>query len=307
VRVAEGLARTVRYRIAFRGTDLRRDRTVERADDVSGADLIGRTREDVSAAGAALALHETRGAQARGELLEVRLGEVLALGDAVERERPGAEVLRELDHETHAVLAPARDVEGADGRRLRISYCHSRNSTVPLTVKKVAVGSTNPAKVAAVRTAMSRLAPEAAVVALDVASGVRAQPWGEAETKSGAAERARASLARADADLGIGLEGGVIEDGAGFELVSWVAVVDAAGRVGFASGLRFTLPAHVGDRLRSGAELGDVMDELFRTSESKKTTGAVGLLTEGFVSRSDAFADLVAMACAPFLFAELYR
>ena len=48
------------------------------------------------------------------------------------------------------------------------------------------------------------------------------------------------------------------------------------------------------------------MDELFNTTQSKKATGAVGLLTDGFVTRSDAFADLVAMACARFLFRELY-
>lgn len=154
---------------------------------------------------------------------------------------------------------------------------------------------------------MRRLAPGATVAAHDVASGVRAQPWGERETRQGAIARAREAIAQADADLGVGLEGGVIDQGSGLELVSWVAVVDRDGRVGLASGLRFMLPSAAAERLRAGEELGMVMDDLFGTTESKKASGAVGLLTDGFVSRGEAFADLVAMACAPFLFPHLYR
>lgn len=177
---------------------------------------------------------------------------------------------------------------------------------MPLAAKKVAVGSTNPAKIAAVRAAMAKLAPEATIVSIDAPSGVRAQPWGERETRLGAVERARAAISAVTADLGVGLEGGVIDDGADLELVSWVAVVDRHGRVGLASGLRFRLPSRARDTLRAGGELGDVIDALFATRESKKALGAVGMLTEGFVSRSEAFADLVAMACAPFLFPRLY-
>lgn len=178
---------------------------------------------------------------------------------------------------------------------------------MPLSVTKVAVGSTNPAKIEAVRAAMHRLAPAASVTGVDVSSGVPRQPWGDRETRDGAVLRARRALEATRAELGLGLEGGVLDDGAGLELVSWVAAVDRDGRVGLASGLRFTLPPLAARRLRDGAELGDVIDELFGTTESKRGLGAVGLLTEGFVSRAEAFADLVAMACAPLLFPDLYR
>ena len=53
-------------------------------------------------------------------------------------------------------------------------------------------------------------------------------------------------------------------------------------------------------------ELGDIIDDLFARKESKRQTGAIGLLTDNVVTRTDAFADLVAMACAPFLHPELY-
>jgi non-canonical (house-cleaning) NTP pyrophosphatase len=102
------------------------------------------------------------------------------------------------------------------------------------------------------------------------------------------------------------LEGGVIFEGDVPWLVSWVAVVDRDGRSGEASGLRMPLPHVAAERLRAGDELGDVIDALFDVHLSKQQTGAIGLLTDGFVSRTDAFADLVAMACAPLLRADLY-
>jgi non-canonical (house-cleaning) NTP pyrophosphatase len=66
------------------------------------------------------------------------------------------------------------------------------------------------------------------------------------------------------------------------------------------------LPSVVADRLAAGDELGTIIDDLFGVTASKQHAGAVGLLTEGFVSRTDAFADLVAMACAPLLRPDLY-
>jgi inosine/xanthosine triphosphatase len=66
------------------------------------------------------------------------------------------------------------------------------------------------------------------------------------------------------------------------------------------------LPKTVAGRLAAGDELGTVIDDLFAVRASKQDAGAVGLLTEGFVSRSEAFAQLVAMACAPLLRPDLY-
>jgi inosine/xanthosine triphosphatase len=178
---------------------------------------------------------------------------------------------------------------------------------MPLSFSRAAVGSTNPAKLEAVQRALSRLAPGCSVAGVEVPSGVRAQPFGDAETRAGARARAATALAASGADVAFGLEGGVIFEGDAPWLVSWVAAVDRDGRVGEASGLRMPLPVSATARLRAGDELGDVIDALFDTKLSKQHAGAIGLLTEGFVSRTDAFADLVAMACAPFLRPDLYR
>ena len=176
-----------------------------------------------------------------------------------------------------------------------------------LSFTRVALGSTNPAKVAAVRAALAQLAPGCAVVALAVPSGVGSQPFGDAATRAGALERARAALAQSGADVGFGLEGGVELDGDRVWLLSWVAAVDPAGQEGFASGLRMLLPPSLGKGLRDGVELGTLVDELFDVKDSKSASGAIGLLTAGAVSRTDAFADLVAMSLAPWIHPDHYR
>jgi len=177
---------------------------------------------------------------------------------------------------------------------------------MPLSYTRAAVGSRNPAKIEAVRRALARLAPGCALEALDVPSGIPDQPVGDHATRQGARNRARAALAATGADLAFGLEGGVEPEPPVVWLVSWVAVVTRDGRSGDASGLRMPLPSAVAGRLAAGDELGTIIDGLFAVTASKQQSGAVGLLTEGFVSRTDAFADLVAMACAPLLRPDLY-
>ena len=177
---------------------------------------------------------------------------------------------------------------------------------MPLPYTRAAVGSRNPAKIEAVRRALASLAPACALQAVDVASGVADQPVGDHATRQGAHNRASAALALSGADVAFGLEGGVTHEPPVVWLVSWVAAVTRDGRSGDASGLRMALPPVVAERLAAGDELGTIIDDLFGVTASKQQTGAIGLLTEGFVSRTDAFADLVAMACAPLLRPDLY-
>lgn len=169
-----------------------------------------------------------------------------------------------------------------------------------------AVGSTNPAKVEAVRRTLARLAPECVVVSIDVPSGVGDMPLGEEAIRAGALARATAALARTDAEIAFGLEGGAILDGDRAWLTGHVVALTRDGRIGEAAWGRMLLPKAAAGRVQNGEELGDIIDDLFGAKESKRHAGAIGLLTDGAVSRTDAFADHVAMACAPFLHSELY-
>lgn len=177
---------------------------------------------------------------------------------------------------------------------------------MPLPFRRAVVGSTNPAKVEAVRRTLGRFAPDCVIVSVDVPSGVGVMPLGQHAIRSGAMTRAQAALERTDAEIAFGLEGGAIIEGDQAWLTGHVIALTRDGRLGEAAWGRMLLPIAAAARLQNGEELGDVIDELFGEKESKRHAGAIGLLTDGAVSRTDGFADHVAMACAPFLHPELY-
>ena len=172
----------------------------------------------------------------------------------------------------------------------------------PLVVSRVAVGSTNPVKVGAARAVMARLAPGIEVTGVSVPSGVPDQPWGDEETIRGAVARARAAREALDADLGIGIEGGVVagEDGS-VRSCAWVAAVSRDGRQGIGGSLALTLPEDVAALVREGMELGHAMDAVAGTHNVKQGAGAVGVLTHGLVTRQQAYEVLVAYALVPLM------
>ena len=173
-------------------------------------------------------------------------------------------------------------------------------------VNRVVVGSTNPVKIAAVRAVLERAGVNARIEGIAVASGVSEQPFGDAETIRGATQRARAALEATGADLAVGLEGGVVEEGGRMRTCAWASVVGRDGRVGVGGSLAMTLPAPVAALVRDGVELGHAMDRVTGAHDTKRGVGAVGILTAGLVDRQRAYESLVAYALAPFLAPEHY-
>ena len=175
------------------------------------------------------------------------------------------------------------------------------------SIRSIAVGSTNPVKLAAVRAVLGALAPSATIASVAVASTVPDQPFGDDETIRGALARASAARAALSADLGVGLEGGVVEETDGsMRTCAWAAIVDAHGRSGVGGSLAMTLPPDVAAMIRDGVELGVAMDRLVGAHNTKHGLGAVGILTAGIVDRQRAYEVLVAYALAPFIAAEHY-
>lgn len=167
---------------------------------------------------------------------------------------------------------------------------------------RVTVGSLNPVKLGAARSVVQRLVPGADVMGVAVASGVPDQPWGDDETIRGAVTRARAALAAAGADAGIGIEGGVVAtDDGGVRTCAWAAVATRDGRVGVGGSLAMTLPPRVARLVLGGMELGHAMDTVSGTHNVKQGPGAVGILTHGLVTRQQAYEMLVAYALVPLL------
>lgn len=170
----------------------------------------------------------------------------------------------------------------------------------------VAVGSTNPVKVASVEVVVRHWRPDASVRGVAVASGVPDQPWGDEETIRGARTRALAARDALDADVGVGIEGGVIDAGDDVRSCAWAVIALRDGRTFVGGSLSMPLPAVVGALVRHGTELGHAMDALTGDSGTKHGAGAVGILTDGFIDRQRAYETIVAYAFAPLIAAGHY-
>ncbi|MFC7139456.1 inosine/xanthosine triphosphatase [Halosimplex aquaticum] len=168
-------------------------------------------------------------------------------------------------------------------------------------MERVAVGSTNPVKVSATERATAALF-DADVTGVDVDSGVSEQPISQAETVTGAENRAaRALEADPEATYGVGIEGGVAEfdERPGLYLIMWAAVSDGD-RLERGGGPSLRLPDGIAERVRDGEELGPVLDDVLDTEAISEREGAAGVLTGGAIDRESALAHAVAGAFGPF-------
>ena len=173
-------------------------------------------------------------------------------------------------------------------------------------MQKIAIGTTNPSKIEAVKMKVLQQWPDCEIVPVSVPSGVSDMPMSDAECIEGAKNRALASIKSAGADLGVGLEGGVMMMPEGMMLVGWVAIVDGTGRVGLGSSARIPLPDFIAQRVRAGEELGPVMDTVVNETNTKHRGGASGILSGGLTKRSESFATAVAYALSPFVVPQFY-
>jgi inosine/xanthosine triphosphatase len=163
---------------------------------------------------------------------------------------------------------------------------------------KVIIGSTNPAKVSAVKNAFQYTYTE--FISLDISSEVSEQPFSDEETIKGAINRAVGALNQGNGDIGIGLEGGVQESEHGLLLCNWGALASNRIEPIIAGGARFLLPAEIAVRLRAGEELGPVMDDYAKKQNVRKHEGAVGIFTNGLINRSEMFSHIMNLLIGQF-------
>jgi inosine/xanthosine triphosphatase len=167
---------------------------------------------------------------------------------------------------------------------------------------KVAVGSKNSAKITAVEEGFQFIQLNAEVLPVDVESGVSSQPFSDEETIRGAIQRAKRSLSAGEAEIGIGLEGGVTETPQGLLLCNWGALAEIGKEPLVAGGARILLPKEIAERLRAGEELGPVMDEFCRRKQIRQKEGAVGIFTNGLVTRKDMFFHVMKLLLGQWLY-----
>ncbi|MFA8439243.1 DUF84 family protein [Pueribacillus sp. YX66] len=154
---------------------------------------------------------------------------------------------------------------------------------------KVAIGSTNRAKVHALEKLSTSIG--FTVIARSVPTHVSNQPQSDSETIQGAVNRAREVLMATNSDVGIGLEGGISKIGTVWFVCNWGALIDRKGYECVSSGGHFMLPETFLHELECGKELGEVIKA--QTQLENQSEGAIGLLTNGFVTRQSIYEQLL--------------
>ncbi|WAA11750.1 DUF84 family protein [Fervidibacillus halotolerans] len=165
---------------------------------------------------------------------------------------------------------------------------------------KIGIGSTNLAKIEAVQRVFSE---NDEIISVRVPSGVSDQPFSDEETIEGAIQRAKKALETTNADLGIGLEGGVTETPYGLMLCNWGALYSKTDHSPIiAGGARILLPDEISERLRTGEELGPIMDDYCMRENIRHHEGAIGIFTNGLITRGEMFSHVVRMLKGQFIY-----
>ncbi|WP_144510895.1 DUF84 family protein [Bacillus sp. FJAT-22090] len=158
---------------------------------------------------------------------------------------------------------------------------------------KILIGTNNRAKTKAIKAIASIYYPEASFINKEVPSLVSDQPMSNEETRQGAINRAKQLMEQSDGLFGIGLEGGVQEIGGTMYICNWGALATSNGVVFTATGAGIPLPEEIAVQLREGAELGPVMDVYTSKNDIRQEEGAIGVFTNGLITRSTMFEHIM--------------
>jgi inosine/xanthosine triphosphatase len=190
---------------------------------------------------------------------------------------------------------------------------------------RIAIGSTRPAKVQAVKDAWEVIGPQIArfedepvtFLSYDVAKTSPDMPLSLGHLMEGARSRVENLMLqlkreKQEADFYVGLEGGLhVVDALGPRrqafLESWAYVCDGhTGAFGHGGGV--FVPHRIADPvIDRGIEMGIVMDRVAGAQVSPSPEGAWGFLTRNLITRRQSFAIALIAAFAPFYNSERYR
>ncbi|KAA0741978.1 DUF84 family protein [Bacillus sp. AY3-1] len=165
---------------------------------------------------------------------------------------------------------------------------------------KVVVGSKNKTKVGAVE----KVWKDVTITSLSVPSGVANQPFTDEETMQGAVNRAKRALQEGEAQIGIGLEGGVMKTEHGLFMCNWGALATSTGKTFVAGGARIKLPDDFLVPLEDGKELSEVMEEFVQRKDIRSHEGAIGIFTDDYVDRTELFVHVVKLLVGQYKYDE---
>ena len=174
---------------------------------------------------------------------------------------------------------------------------------------KVAIGTRNPAKLAGIERAFRSTYVHVEFECLDAESGVRADPKGEEELRTGALNRARRALEKTGAELSVGAEGGTRSDDSGTYILGCVVIIDKSGRIGTGFSAQVQIPKEVEAMLNKGIPLAEAVAAVSGSEKERVRfdLGSNGILTKGLYIRKKEFDDATTCALARFKSPEFYE
>jgi len=176
-------------------------------------------------------------------------------------------------------------------------------------MKKIIIASKNPVKINATLNGFQKMFPNEKfeIESISVPSNVSEQPMSDAETFSGALNRANnAQKEIQNANFYVGIEGGIEEKNSGMEAFAWIIIKGKNNELGKGRTGTFFLPYKIVELIKKGKELGEADDIVFGRINSKQENGAVGLLTGNVSNRESYYTEAVVLALIPFKNKELY-
>ncbi|MBB4824297.1 inosine/xanthosine triphosphatase [Sporosarcina luteola] len=166
------------------------------------------------------------------------------------------------------------------------------------------IGSTNHAKVSAVRKVLQLHVPKFQLHAEKVPSGVNDQPFGDEETRRGAINRAKNAAGKVGGAVGIGLEGGVRMLEGQMYVCNWGALVLPDQTVFTAGGAQIPLPNEIAMELKLGKELSEAVDIYFTDRDIRHSGGAMGMFTAHAVDRDALFEHVMQLLIGQLKYAN---
>lgn len=160
---------------------------------------------------------------------------------------------------------------------------------------KIVLGTTSDLKIRAAKEAFKILGINPEIITVKSESGVANQPFGLDQILTGAKNRAKNALQLHLADLGIGIENGIIKID---QINKWmetlaVAVIDGDGKESFALGSAYPLPDWVVKKIHNeNSELGHVIQKL----DPKLDKDPINYFSDGKIKREDTITQAIVFA-----------
>jgi inosine/xanthosine triphosphatase len=168
---------------------------------------------------------------------------------------------------------------------------------------KIGIGTTSELKIRALKEALEKLGIEYDVVPMKTDSGISNQPFGYEEIIKGANTRAKKVLDELNADIGVGIENGLVEIGENYFDVACIFVISKDGETSTAFSSAILMPKWIIEEIKEkNTEVGEITKRLSGDPEKD----GFKYFTNGVITRKEALIPAIVFAFAKILNKEKY-